>query len=217
MHTVLAFFRIQMVKQMSSTLFRFLIIAALFLSVPALAQDGGQGGDGGRGGGSGSMGMPGGGSGAGLSNGFTKKLVRSLRVDFNRCQRVKRVYRFDCYRQAYGLASQKLNGRPAYSEIQNVFDGLNGKLERIVAQNEDPQVPPKRQGLQTYRPIKPAAVPKATAQLEQALDEAETVLLRASTERSQTHYARVAEAINSNKVLLRSAIEWLRGMITRVV
>jgi hypothetical protein len=184
------------------------IVLSIFLSLvisltsPVFAQTGGNGG-GGSMGGSGMFG--GGGGGAGLSNATTKKVVKIIKSGIGRCQRVEQVYRFDCYRQTYKLAANFLNGRPAYAGAQEALIKVEETLDRIMAQNSDPQAPPVRQGFQQYRPIKPAAVPKAKVELTKALDEAETILLRAP-ERTGKHYARIAEAVNSNKVLLRSRL-----------
>ena len=185
---------------------RLLLIVSGFLSVsmaaPVFSNEGSGGGDGG---GSGSGAMTDGGGGAGLSNATTKKVVKIITSGVGRCQTVEQVYRYDCYRQTYHLAANYLNGRPAYAGAQEALIAVEEALDRIMAQNADPQTPPIRKGFQTYRPIKPAAIPKAKAELGRALDQAETVLLRAP-ERTGTHYARIADAVHSNKVLLRSRL-----------
>lgn len=149
--------------------------------------------------------MTGGGSSAGLSSATTKKIVKIIKNGVGRCQTVAEVYRYDCYRQTYHQAANFLNGRPAYAGAQDALVAVEKALERIMAQNADSQTPPIRKGFQQFRPIKPAAVPKAKAELGRALDQAETVLLRAP-ERTGVHYARIAEAVHSNKVLLRSRL-----------
>ncbi len=173
----------------------FLISLSISYATPAFA-----GGDGG------SSGMSDtGGSGAGLSSATTKKVVKTITSGVGRCQTLEKIYRFDCYRQTYRQAAKLLNGRPAYAGAQEALIAVENELDRIMAQNVDPQTRSVRKGFQTYKPIKPAAIPKATAQLDKALAEAETVLLRAP-ERTGTHYARIAEAVHSNKVLLRSRL-----------
>ena len=147
----------------------------------------------------------GGGGGAGLSSAVTKAVVKSLSSGIGRCQTLKRVYRFDCYRQTYHLTANLLNGRPAYSGARKALVAVEETLKQILERHKDPNVASIRKGFQTFIPVKPAAVPKVTAQLERALDQAETVLLRAP-ERSGKHYARIAEAVHSSKVLLRSRL-----------
>jgi len=172
----------------------FAVSLSISLATPAFA-----GGDGG------SPNMSGSGSSSGLSSATTKKVVKTITNGAGRCQTIAKVYRFDCYRQTYRQAAKLLNGRPAYAGAQEALIAVEEALDRIMAQNADPQTRSIRKGFQTYKPIKPAAVPKATAQLDRALAEAETVLLRAP-ERTGTHYARIAEAVHSNKVLLRSRL-----------
>ena len=74
-----------------------------------------------------------------------------------------------------------------------------------MRRNADPATPPVRKRFQQFQPIKPAALPKAKAEFTKALDEAETALLR-SPDQSGTHFARIAEAVHSNKVLLRTLL-----------
>jgi hypothetical protein len=59
--------------------------------------------------------------------------------------------------------------------------------------------------LETYKPIKPAAIPAVTRAAEKALTNAETRLLRSPSNKQQ-HFARIAQAVSSNKTLLRSAL-----------
>lgn len=172
-------------------------LAVISIASPVFSYGDGDGG--------GRMGGGGGGGGAGLSTGTTKKVVKIINSGVGRCQTIAQVYRFDCYRQTYRLAANFLNGRPAYAGAQEALIAVEKSLEKIMAQNADPQTPAIRKGFQTYKPIKPAAVPQAKAELSRALDQAETVLLRAP-ERTGTHYARIAEAVHSNKVLLRSRL-----------
>jgi len=186
---------------------RFVLAVSLAFYAPTLAHadSNGQGSyGGGRGGGGYGGGNGEGGDGGGGISIFVSNLVaRTLRRGVVRCQSVEDVYRYDCYRQVYRLAAKQLNGRPAYAEARAVLIEVEKKLERIVTRNVDPHAPPVRKGVQQFRAIRPASLPKARAQFIQALDEAETQLLRSSGG-GGTQYARIAEAINSNKVLLRS-------------
>lgn len=179
------------------------LMLSLSLASPGYSRGEGTGGNG-VGGGGGPA--PGDGSGsAGLSNAVTKNVVKSIKLGVSRCQRIDKVYRFDCYRQTYKYAASLLYGRTAYAGALEALTAVEKVLDEIMARDADPQKPPVRRRLQQYRAIKPAAVPKATAKLERALSSAETILLRAP-ERTGTHYARIAEAVNSNKVLLRSRL-----------
>ena len=143
--------------------------------------------------------------GTGLSNATTNKIARTLTRGAAACQRLDKVYRYDCYRQTYQQAAQQMNGMRAYAGAQAIINEVTQSLERTIARNADPAAPRVRKGLQTYRAIQPAALPRAKADFITALEKAETRLLR-SPEDSRAHYARIAEAINTNKVLLRSAL-----------
>lgn len=160
--------------------------------------------NGGTGGGTGG-GMGGGGASAGLSARVTKQVTHILQRDFGGCRTLQPVHRYDCYRQTYKLAIDQIAGLPAYRPAQQALEGVETALEQIVARNADPAQRPGHKGLRSYRAIKPAAVPQATRELSQALEEAETKLLR-SAAAGNTHFARIAQAVNSNKVLLRSAL-----------
>ncbi len=184
---------------MLSLMTPLLMILLLAWPVAALAR----GGDGPNGGG----GMRGDGGGVGLSSRTTKKLVKTLTQGFEGCQRIRDVYRYDCYRQTYKRAANQIVGNPSYGDAFKALVAVEATLDRILAEESDPATPPVRKGFQVYRPIKASALPTAKADLTRALNEAETVLLR-SDDRAGFHYARIAEAINSNKVLLRSALLW---------
>lgn len=182
------------------------VIALCQTPVPSLAY-----GEGGGGGGSSMTG--GSGASSGFTNATTKAVVKTLTRGGSRCARLPRVYQFDCYRWVYKRASDQLLGNPSYSEAQKAMAQVESALDAAVKQNRDTSQPVRRRALETYKPIKPAAVPRVTRQAEQAMTTAETTLLR-SPSNKQEHYARIAEAVNSNKVLLRSAL--LPGSLIRL-
>ncbi|MEW2914306.1 hypothetical protein [Leisingera sp. JC11] len=173
------------------------LLALILSCVPALADGGGGGSRDGM--------DSGGGQRSGLSSKATQAVVKTLTSGFERCGTLPQVYKFDCYRHTYKLAAQKLNGNQAYAEAYKALVLVEETLTRSVKQNLDPAQPPKRKGLNLYRAVKPAAVPQIKRQAESAMKQAETILLR-SPANKQVHYARIAEAVNSNKVLLRSAL-----------
>ncbi|WP_157133019.1 hypothetical protein [Roseobacter sp. SK209-2-6] len=174
-----------------------------FLSTSAAAYGGGEGGGGG---GNASASV------SGLSASTTKSAVRSLNQGTDRCARLPKVYRFDCFGAVYGRSAKKISGNPAYKDAATALSGVARTLDAAVAKYRDPTQPVSRRGLETYRPIKPSAVPKVTRQAEQAISKARTKLLRSPSNKRE-HYAKIAEAVNSSKVLLRSA--FLEGGILR--
>lgn len=149
----------------------------------------------------------GGGSGAsyGLSNSTTRSVVKTLSRGGDRCGKQPKVYRYDCYRWVYRRAANQLEGNGAYSEAREALEQVERRLQAVVAQNRDTTQPNRRRALETYTPVKPASVPRVKREAVRAMAQAETVLLR-SAPNKQEHYARIAQAVNSNKVLLRSAL-----------
>lgn len=139
-----------------------------------------------------------------LSEGTTTALTRTLTGGARACTRLPKVYRYDCYRQTYARAVRQLEGARAYAPARKVLSDVEKSLARTIARNADPAARPLRRLSGTFRPIKPAALPRAKQDFIRALDQAETRLLR-SAGRGNTHFIRIAEALNTNKVLLRSA------------
>lgn len=168
--------------------------AVLMLPAPVLAYGAGEGGKGG------------GASKTVLSNAVTNTVVRTLRREVDRCQRLPWRYRYDCYRRAYKISAGKIAGNPAYAEARAILIEVEESLAATVQRNVDVAAPRKRQGFQSYRAVKTSARETAKQEFTQALQEAETKLLRAAGN-SNTHYAKIAQALNSNKLLIRSA--WL--------
>lgn len=181
---------------MSSKTIQAGLLSLILAAAPAYAR-------GGEGGGSGVE--SGGGQSSGLSSRATRGVVTTLTRGFDRCSELPQVYKFDCFRHTYKLAAQKLDSNQAYAEAAKALVLVEETLTQAVKQNLDPAQKPVRKGLNFYRAVKPAAVPQIKRQTERAMQQAETILLR-SPANKQVHYARIAEAVNSNKVLLRSAM-----------
>lgn len=179
---------------MSRTTITAGLLALILAAAPALARGGeGSGGEGSN--------LP----RSGLNNVTTRAVVLLLSRGFDRCDRLPQIYKFDCFGKTYKRAADKLKSNPSYGEAGQALERVQKTLAGAVAQNLDPAQKPRRQGLNVYRAVKPAAVPQIKRQTQQAMQQAETVLLRSSGAK-KVHYARIAEAVNSNKVLLRSAM-----------
>lgn len=181
------------------------LAVVLSLSLPPTAATAGEGGGGDAMGGSGAS--------YGLTNATTRSVVKILTRGGNRCGEQPTVYRYDCYSWVYRRAANQLAGNTAYSEAYEALRQVEQRLEAAVAQNRDTSQPTRRRALETYKPVKPASVPRVKREAVQAMEEAQTTLLR-SPSNKQEHYARIAEAVNSNKVLLRSA--FLPGAMIRL-
>jgi hypothetical protein len=142
---------------------------------------------------------------SGLQNSTTNWLARSLATASVNCLALEPVYQFDCFRQHYKKQASRLEDNAAYAVPKQALRNLEDTLDTILAENADPTVPPLRKGNKTYQAIQPDAVPEAAIAFNQALDDASTMLLRSSSDNAG-HFDRIADALGSNKILLRSAL-----------
>jgi len=179
------------------TRFLSLCLILSLLALPSFASESGGGGDNNDQGDFGGT--------TGLSDRTTRAIIKILTRDFRRCQNERKIYRWDCYRQVYRHAGSQLNGRSSYAGAQEALRRVEQVLDAAVTRHRDPTQPTKRRMLQTYAPVKPEAIPQIRAQTERAMKQAQTMLLRAPPH-TLTHYTRIAQAIDSNKVLLRSLL-----------
>ncbi|SPH18683.1 hypothetical protein DEA8626_02225 [Defluviimonas aquaemixtae] len=125
-------------------------------------------------------------------------------------------YRIDCLRFHFWQMSRELPKSGEYEPVRRALAKAAGDLDRIVRRNLDrsaPAVRPRIEGkplaprLPPIRAVKPEAEAQAARAAVAVVEEAGTVLLRSSenSERRQVHYRSIAGAIDSTKVLLRSA------------
>lgn len=128
-------------------------------------------------------------------------------------------YKVDCLAERLGEIADDIPQGTDYDEVRNILRDTSDQLENLARQNRDPSQVRGRATrpatdttpeIRTSRPLTPVA-PQAQAQVNQQasaiLSNTETLLLRsASGSESKTQqYSRIAEAIGSSKVLLRSA------------
>lgn len=186
---------------MFTQVFRVLLITALATAHPATADYQGGGNDLGKG------------TNSTLNGQTTSRVVNILSRGFKKCARLPPIYRYDCYGVIYHKASDILRGSPAYAEAYTALTGVEHTLRMVVRNNIDPSKKPIRRGFQTYKAIHKAAIPDTKTRTLRALQQAQTILLRAP-ENKQVHFSRIADAVNSNKVILRSAL--LPGGLLRV-
>lgn len=170
------------------------------LSAPSFSQSYGGGGGGGWGGGWSDDKFV-------LSDQTTRKVSELLTGGVRNCQaRLEKPYRYDCYREVYRRAARDLSGRRPYTEVRDALIQVERRLNSTVTRNADPQAPRARLNFQSFRAIRPETLPQAKQEFIAALEEAETTLLRSAENGNNTHFVRIAEALNSNKLLLRSAL-----------
>lgn len=183
--------------------FLFSVLLLPFLALPLAADESGYGGGESE-------------FGTGLNRNTTNEVIRILDAGITRCKRrEKKIYRWDCYRLTYRTARRFLSGKHSYSEALAAIQHVETVIAAAVAEHRDPAKPKRRRLTQSFVPIKPEAIPAVRARATQAMEEAQTMLLRAPPH-TQSNYVRIAEAINSNKVLLRSALLMLPNHLIRL-
>lgn len=152
---------------------------------------------------------------------FTDEITTEIVVQISQigqiCDAVDDAYQVSCFSRMYRELAEDLSSRGDYAETKEILLDTADKLDRIVRKDRDRSKPPVRATLttptgaeKTTPPIvavKPEAVQTARAEAAEVMAEAETVLLRSASSDSKRaiHYQRIAAAVGSNKVLLRSA------------
>ncbi|WP_052254224.1 hypothetical protein, partial [Leisingera sp. ANG-S5] len=191
---------------------------------------GGGGGDGGGGGGGGvsSRGGGDGGEGDGSTFGgssgsgrFFGNRIRSADQVVDRVAGFQDLcgivgpYLIDCLAERFEALEKDLAGLPGHEPLRAILKDTARDLRQIARENRDPSKPRgKARSVnstdKSHRPIVAVAPERqatAVAQALAVLEETQTKLLRSaesSPTRSVVRYQRIAAAIDSSKVLLRS-------------
>jgi hypothetical protein len=132
------------------------------------------------------------------------------------CDWLLQPYRLWCLANGYDLMAETLLPFGGYRDVRQVLRRTANQLRVIAEANVDPEAEPvvlrRREGGATavgnapIRAVRRDAVAATNRQAAAVLDEATTVLLRSAenSSRRQVSYQRIAQAIDSSKVLLRS-------------
>lgn len=157
--------------------------------------------------------LPGGAFG---SNQFTRVITTTLGTAAKFCGALDKAYRVDCLAERIESLAQDIPADSDYAEVRGVLQDTADKMERLARSNRD-RAQPRRSvasgganPVRTERPltpVRPAVVDNVNEQAAAILQQAETVLLRAPDDQAgkRAQYARIADALGSNKALLRSA------------
>lgn len=145
----------------------------------------------------------------------TREVTRSIESVNDRCDDVPIRLRIDCIAQRYEILAQSPELTGEYSEVKeallsaakrlrNVAEDAGDKdaKERLVIERNGKNVAVGR----PLTPTRPEAQEEAFARAVKIIEETETILLRSAgnSKRRQVSYQRIAQALDSNKVLLRS-------------
>lgn len=156
--------------------------------------------------------------GGALNRGTTNTLVKIIKDANSTCgsARMPEQYRVDCLRIYYGWVADQLPDRGDYAPIKKAMRQAEAKLDRIVKANRDTAAPriepnegykPHAKRLPPIRPVKKSATKRVAKQAEAVVKEAELLIIRSGEDPSRRapHFAAVAEAVDDNLVILRSA------------
>ena len=147
---------------------------------------------------------------------YTGVVVSGLAAARKFCAELKdKAYRVDCLAERFGVLARSIPKNSDYDEVKAALKSASDRMGDLARKNRDQNLPRGRatrpgSSETTTRPLTPVAAPVADQVNQQALTilaETETLLLR-SAEGSKSkiaQYAQIADAIGSNKVLLRAA------------
>ena len=151
-----------------------------------------------------------------LSDLATDTIVQDLSQGNSFCRQIaQKEYVVDCMSDRLAEAAASLPNTGAYAETKAALETASRKLAALARQNASDALPPKRVRTRSLTgpvssrklvPVQNATSASVLAQARAIIQEAETVLLRSAenSDRRKVHYQRIAKAVGSNKVLLRS-------------
>lgn len=150
------------------------------------------------------------------TNAQTEEIVARIQSAKLFCFRIpQREYWIDCLSERLDAVARSMPDQGDYAEARETIEDASQQLAALARQSASRSLPRARVrssapgGPATTRPL----VPVRTEALDDVgdaaaaiLEEAETVLLRSaeSSEQRRLHYERIAAAVGSEKVLLRS-------------
>jgi len=162
------------------------------------------------------------------SGAFTSVLTGGLAAAREFCGALAdETYRVDCLAERIGALANSVPRNTDYDEVKQILESVSEQLATLARSNRDPSRPRARVARQSpstetsgdasagtsqtsTRPLTPvnsASVVQVNLEARVILDQSGTLLLR-SAEGSQSkiaQYSQIADALGSNKVLLRAA------------
>ncbi len=145
-------------------------------------------------------------SGQGINNRNTQSISADISSIASQCQFLPQEYRLDCLAQEL-KESSRIVKNAGYKNANREIASAAKKLDRIVKRNEDKSAPKIKRNGKTYRAVKKSSVKKVNRQAKKVIAETKTKLIRSAGNSAlkKTHYTKIAKAVGSTKVLLRSA------------
>lgn len=151
---------------------------------------------------------------AAASHSVTSSVVAAISVSTAACGAVGPSYRTDCLAKELKALVKQLPAQGDYAEAREALAEAADSLADLSRRNRDNSQPRLQITVQSdnqasRRPVaavKPDTAAETNAKALAILEETTTVLLRSAASNSDVavHYQRIAQALNSSKVLLRS-------------
>ena len=146
---------------------------------------------------------------------YTAVVVSGLAAVKKFCGALDEAYRIDCLAERFSVLSQSIPKNSDYAEVQRVLKSASDQMASLARSNRSKELPRGKatapgSNQTTTRPLTPtsrATSAQVNRQAQAILASTETLLLRSGAgSRSKTlQYAKIARAVGSNKVLLRTA------------
>lgn len=146
---------------------------------------------------------------------YTAVVVSGLAAARKFCGALDEAYRVDCLAERFSVLSQSIPKDSDYDEVQRVLQMASNQMASLARNNRSRELPRGRATRPgstetTTRPLTPvsqATSARVNQQARAILAQTETLLLRsgAGSKSKTLQYAKIANAIGSNKVLLRTA------------
>lgn len=149
----------------------------------------------------------------GLDSAGAQRIEWQIADRIRHCEAYRPIWRVDCLADGFKQISRTLPQGEGYSSLRRELSTTADRLAALARQNADPAKPAARMRVQTSagprrtsRPIvaiEPRRLPAANAAAASIVADLSTTLLRSSP--GQTDIARIAAAVDSTRVLLRSS------------
>ena len=133
------------------------------------------------------------------------------------CGGIPTVYRIDCLADQFAKIASDLPDVGELGELKAALNTAAQDLAKIARQNRDPRaarirpvsntIPGQPEASRALRAVRPERQEAAEQQALAVVDQLATVLLRSAdtATRNSIYFSRLAQAVDSNKILLRSA------------
>ncbi len=137
-------------------------------------------------------------------------IATRLNAVADQCKRIGRPeYQVDCLGEGYARAAQTIPEDQTFSDARAAVMRASGALSQLAAANRAAGAPDlaTKDRSRPIHAVAPAKLAQVRAQAVKIIEETQTVLLRSqeTTPDRKEAYQQIAQAVDSAKVLLRSA------------